>query len=190
MSPHQVDASALVLNLISWLEARASPTVKDVLGEIREHFLEEGYTVTKLKRTLGLNDNFVIAAFSAEVFGFTIRGFIRQCRLLTAACLLRDTSRSLAEITLDVGYNDDESNFSNQFHEWCGLYPTAYRDLARELSRHSGHGPEEVFTWGGWRRLYQSELDIAEARVMIRYLETLASAVVAVSCQKFLSQKS
>ncbi len=155
-------AASLARGLTAWLERLASPTVEAILGEIREHFLETGYTVEKLKETLGLKDNFFIAAFSAEVFGFTVRGFIQLCRLLTAACLLRDTSRRVLDIALDVGYDGTEANFSFLFHEWCGLYPTPFRELARDLRRRIGHAPEEVLTWGCWRRLHSREYSTPE----------------------------
>ncbi len=177
-------AASLACHLISRLAAKASPQVKKILGQIREHFLEAGCTVSEIRHTLGLNDNYVVAAFRAEVSGFTIRGFIRQCRLLTAACLLRDTSRPLAQITLDVGYDDTEANLSKHFHEWCGLYPRAYRRHARKLLRQSGHAPEEVFTWSRWRRACRRELEAGETRLIIRFLERLAPTAVAVAARQ------
>ena len=97
--------------------------------------------------------------------------------MLKAAELLRDTSRTVADITLAVGYDDTEANFSNAFRDWCGLYPTPYRVLARELLKTSSRALAEVFTLESWQRLHRRELAGREARVMTRLLETVASAV-------------
>ncbi len=80
----------------------------------------------------------------------------------------------------DVGYDDTEANFSNLFRDWCGLHPSPYRDLASELRQRCGLAPEEVFTWGLWRRLYCRELDAAQAETMIRFLEAFIPSMLGV----------
>ncbi len=173
-------AAAHVHGLIDWLQEGTSPMVKKVLGEIREHFLEPRYKMAKLKKKLGLKSNFYILAFSTEVYAYTPWGFLRECRMLAAAYLLRDTPRSVIRVTMDVGYGADAS-FSNRFQEWCGLSPTTYRELARELLEQSDASPDEVFNWRCWPRLHRHELHDAEARMMTGVLETIECELRAVA---------
>ncbi len=166
-------AAARVHDLIGWLAARASPPTRAVPEEIGACLLEADCSVTQLRRNLGLASYSYLEGFRSEVFGYAPKAFLCMCRLLTAAYLLRDTTRPVVRITTDVGYSS-EAYFSNRFREWCGLYPGAFRKLARELLRHSGAAPDEILTWSRLRGLHRRRLNAAVMPMIVAIGEVIA----------------
>jgi len=63
--------------------------------------------------------------------GLTPHRFLVQTRVRRALELLRDTSRPVTEIALDVGFSD-LSNFINTFRPSGGLLPLRFRRAAPE----------------------------------------------------------
>jgi AraC-like DNA-binding protein len=69
------------------------------------------------------------AHFSREfkrAFGDTPRGYLLTRRLERAAALLRNTDRSVADVSLSVGLQGIGS-FTSSFKRYFGMTPTAYR---------------------------------------------------------------
>jgi transcriptional regulator GlxA family with amidase domain len=55
--------------------------------------------------------------------------YLARWRMQVAECLLRQTSLSLAEIALRVGY-ESEAAFSRAFRRYAGLPPATWREHA------------------------------------------------------------
>ena len=71
-----------------------------------------------------------IRSFRA-VFGETPHRYLQRRRVERSMFLLRETDRSVTDISLDVGFNS-LGTFSRTFREIVGETPSGYRD---------GHGP-------------------------------------------------
>lgn len=167
-------AAQPTLEVFDFLAKRVPEAIKPVLEEIRKRLFDPGYTVAELKETLGLSSNRFIAAFRGAV-GLTPWDFIRDCRLETAARLLRDSDLFVVDVTLLVGY-DSEASFSRLFAQWSGLRPKAYRARARALTARLGAPPEQIFSWERCERLCNAELGAEEADEMIAAIETIPLA--------------
>jgi len=66
----------------------------------------------------------------AKVLGVTPHQYLVRARLRRAARLLAETTRSITEIALDVGFND-LSNFVRTFHRAAGVSPGRFRQAAK-----------------------------------------------------------
>ena len=161
---------------IGWLEKKVPPAHREVLDEIRERLFDPGYTVGQLKEALRLRSHWVITSIG-KAAGVTLWRFIRECRLETAARLLRDTSLDVLDVALLVGY-DSEPSFSELFQKWCGQRPRAYRRHARAVTARLGLTPEEAFPWSLWQSFCDCELGIAEGEDLISALEKLPAPCV------------
>lgn len=65
-----------------------------------------------------------------NVFGETVNDTIIKKRLAVAANLLRQSSLSISEIALNVGYTD-HSKFSNAFKKKYNLTPSEYKRISK-----------------------------------------------------------
>ena len=63
-------------------------------------------------------------------FGETVNDTIIKKRLAVAANLLRQSSLSISEIALNVGYTD-HSKFSNAFKKKYNLTPSEYKRISK-----------------------------------------------------------
>ena len=107
--------------------------------------------------------------------GLTPWRLIRECRLETAARLLRDTELSVVEITLLVGY-DSEQAFARLFHAWSGLRPSDYRVHARGVAAQLPAPPEVLFSWWRLDEICARELGATPAAVLIAAFEIVRAA--------------
>ncbi len=87
--------------------------------------MNERITIEELARCYHINPTTLKAAFKA-VYGNSIAAHIKEHRMERAAELLQETSRSVAEIAQEVGY-DSQSRFSAAFKAAFGVLPKDYR---------------------------------------------------------------
>jgi AraC-like DNA-binding protein len=167
-------AAKRTFEVFAWLKAKVPKSVKDVLDRLRRDVFEPGYTVARLRKTLRQRSTWFITAFG-RVLGLTPWSLTRECRLETAARLLRDTSLRVLDVTLLVGY-DSESAFSDRFRGWCGLRPKQYRRHARAMRARLAAPPEETFSWERWQSLCDGDLDAEACEDLIATLEKLRDA--------------
>ena len=73
-----------------------------------------------------------IRSFRAT-FGETPHRYLQRRRVERAMFLLRETSRSITDISFDVGF-ESLGTFSRTFHEIVGISPRRYRDDAERPS--------------------------------------------------------
>ena len=66
----------------------------------------------------------------AGVLGVTPHQYLVRSRLLRAARLLAEGSRSITDVALDAGFGD-LSNFVRTFHRAAGVPPRRFREAAR-----------------------------------------------------------
>ncbi len=167
-------AARPTLEVIAWLRRKVPPALEPLLDHLRERFYEPGYSVAEARAALRLASNWFIVVFKRAT-SLTPWRLVRQCRLETAARLLRDTDLTVLEVTLLVGY-DSEQAFTELFVEWCGMRPVEYRDHARALAPRLGVALEEVFTWARWQRFREGRLAAEESAEMVAILEEIDRA--------------
>jgi AraC-like DNA-binding protein len=72
-----------------------------------------------------MSETHFMSAFK-HVTGVSFMKYLNQCRIQRAQDLLVRTDRSIADISLDIGYCD-QSYFSAVFRKLAGTTPAAYR---------------------------------------------------------------
>ena len=87
--------------------------------------------IAALARIAIVSEAHFIRTFRAT-FGETPHRYLQRRRVERAMFLLRETDRSVSEISLDVGFNS-LGTFSRTFSDVVGEPPTTYRWRARDL---------------------------------------------------------
>lgn len=90
--------------------------------------LDEPLKISHLAESVGLS-TWQLDQRMREVFGVTVSQFILQTRMDAAAKRLQQSSQSIVQIALSVGYGD-QSAFTRQFRKTFGMTPRAYRNQA------------------------------------------------------------
>lgn len=105
---------------------RSTPSQKMIAAQtyMNLHF-RESISVQEVVRHIGLNRSYFTKSFTEQV-GVSPRAYMQQLRMAEARVLLLDTSRSVTDIGLSVGYPDLHS-FTRAFIRAEGTSPSAFR---------------------------------------------------------------
>jgi AraC-like DNA-binding protein len=95
-----------------------------VIRYVEGHFAES-ISMEAMARLAGLSSTHFNRRFQ-QLLRMTPMQYLRTVRTQAARTLLTTTSRSLAEIAVDVGYTD-QSHLTKRFREVTGMTPAAYR---------------------------------------------------------------
>lgn len=117
--------SGVALNLHS-KDREQLHQARDIL---RRQF-EQPPSLQVLARQVGLNDCKLKQGFR-QLFGTTVFGYVRTCRMEQAQQLLQNCDLTIAAVAYRVGYAS-RSRFSHAFKQTVGLTPKEYR---RQFSR-------------------------------------------------------
>ena len=104
----------------------ASPMMRSVISYIQEH-LTETITTEQLAQALCLSPNYLSSKFHQES-GRTLRNFITQQKINKAKDYLKNTDRSLLEISTFLGFSS-QAYFQNVFKKMTGMTPKEYREM-------------------------------------------------------------
>lgn len=99
--------------------------VRKVEDHVAQH-LAEDLSIESLAGLLGLSSSHFCHVFK-ESTGMTPLQFVTHQRIVRAQRLIRETSRSLIEVALEVGYASP-SYFAQVFRRVAGVTPTAFRN--------------------------------------------------------------
>jgi DNA-binding response OmpR family regulator len=105
-----------------------SVLVREAMRYIGAH-LAELSPVPELARRLGMHEKRLLTLFRDHL-GMTVSGFISEERLRQGARLLVETSMSIQDIALTVGFSNP-GNFATAFRSRHGQSPLAYRTAVR-----------------------------------------------------------
>ncbi len=167
---HLRRAAQSTFDKLDQLQQDASDTMLRLLTELRQNLFAPGYKMTELQEAIGAS-RWITATFRAAV-GLTPWRFLQEARLLTAATLLRDTSISVEEIALLVGY-EYLFTFQRAFEGWCGLSPSVFRAYAQKVRQELIRLPDDVLSWAYQQRFERGELTEEELGVLLRHLEEI-----------------
>lgn len=98
--------------------------LKRVLAYIDAH-LDENITLTELARSANLSVYYFATLFRKST-GFSPHRYILRRRVLRARELLRNTSLSVLDVSLDLGFQH-QNNFARAFRRITGMTPTYFR---------------------------------------------------------------
>lgn len=99
------------------------------IDEFIKNNYEKNITYDKLSEIFKINSTTMKSCYKS-VFGQTIKEAITSKRLEVAADFLNNTSISITEIAIRVGFTD-HANFSNTFKNKFNLTPSEYRKISK-----------------------------------------------------------
>lgn len=106
--------------------------VKKAILYMREHYREKLY-VRDVAGEVGMNEQYFCRFFKRAV-GKSPMNYVSGLRIREAARLLRESSRSVTEVSLESGFNN-LGNFMKAFREEFGCTPLQYRKTADRNAR-------------------------------------------------------
>ena len=101
---------------------------KEILTYIRQNYAEP-LTVPKVASAVGISPTY-FSSFFTEHFSQHFGDYLRSIRIEQACALLLDTSMSVTEVALAVGFSTG-SHFIHHFRQTMGMTPLAYRKRNR-----------------------------------------------------------
>lgn len=104
--------------------------ISKAVSYLRQNYHED-ISIQELARHAGLSPRQLERKFRSA-FGVTPQQFLIKTRLLAACRTLRETNRSLTEIALDCGFND-QSALTHHFRKNIGMTPGQFR--RKEVSK-------------------------------------------------------
>jgi AraC-like DNA-binding protein len=115
-----------------WLAATRDPGTSRALAIVHERYAEP-WTVESLAREVGLSRTALADRFR-HFLGVPPMTYLTRWRLQLGARALATTTRGVAEIAADVGY-ESEAAFNRAFKREYGEPPARYRKAIRERGR-------------------------------------------------------
>ena len=99
--------------------------VKNVIGYIKLKY-SDPIKIEHIALACGLNRSYLTRLFK-EATGYTLQQYLTIYRMKQAMRLLKETDKSIQEITAAVGYSDTFT-FSKAFKRQYGKSPSSFRD--------------------------------------------------------------
>jgi transcriptional regulator GlxA family with amidase domain len=116
---------------IGWLAGARDPVVGKSLSLLHRK-AQHPWTIAELAREVGLSRSTLVERFS-RYLSEPPMAYLMRWRLQLGARSLTSTSRGVAEIAADVGY-ESEAAFNRAFKREFGLPPARYRREHRAAS--------------------------------------------------------
>jgi AraC-like DNA-binding protein len=113
-----------------WIGALVDPRLSRVFKAVHGR-VEHPWTVEELAREAGMSRSAFAARFRNSV-GLSPLDYVTRWRMFRAGALLRQGTRSIAEIAIKVGY-ENESAFAKAFKRVTGITPGLYRKQGGEV---------------------------------------------------------
>ena len=111
--------------------SKQNDVCKEILTYISQHYTEP-LTVFEVASAVGISPTY-FSAFFTEHFSQHFVEYLRCIRIEQACALLLDTTMSITEIAMGVGYNSC-SHFISHFRQTIGMTPLVYRKKSKNTS--------------------------------------------------------
>jgi AraC family transcriptional regulator len=127
---------ALALELIASVSRRTAPrldanTVFRRACEYMDGCLAQPVRIDAVAAAAGVHPAYLTRVFRARA-GYSPARWMRLRRIEVAKTLLRDPSRSIADISLELGFYD-QSHFTNVFVREVGVPPSQFRRASSDV---------------------------------------------------------
>lgn len=106
----------------------ADEYVKAAISYVHTFYYDVTINVDQISNYVGIDRSYLYRLFK-EKLGVSPKKYIMEYKLKTAAKLLRETSLSIGQVALSVGF-DDQLYFSTAFRSFFGKSPSNYRKEA------------------------------------------------------------
>ncbi len=123
-------AASCAAEAAGWIGALVDPRLSRAFKAVHAQ-VEHPWTVEELARQAGMSRSAFAARFRDSV-GLSPLDYVTRWRMFRAGAMLRQGERSMAEIALKVGY-ENESAFAKAFKRVTGTTPGAYRRHGGEI---------------------------------------------------------
>lgn len=114
------------------VSSEAQRLVRKAMAYLHEHYAEP-ITRQDIARHVGMDEDYLTACFRNEL-GITPIAYLNRYRIGQAKRLLTETTKSITEIALEVGFSDS-GYFSRVFRRETDRSPEAYRRAGRKPPR-------------------------------------------------------
>jgi transcriptional regulator GlxA family with amidase domain len=131
---------------VGWLAGLRERYLGKALGLMHER-PERQWSVDDLAREVGLSRSALHERF-VQYLGQPPMQYLANWRIQLGAKRLRESSRMVAQIALEVGY-DSEAAFARAFKRLVGMPPAAWRKARASAARSPGGGPLRLPSPGG-----------------------------------------
>lgn len=119
--------------------SRTKEYVTDAISYIRSHYADQ-LGVSELADELGISRAYLNRAFNQEL-GMSAQKFLIDFRMHNAAKLLLNSSMSVQQVSLAVGYQD-QLTFSKAFRRKFGVSPSGYRQPSGDVHIYHERQPD------------------------------------------------
>ncbi|MFC4779312.1 response regulator [Paenibacillus sp. GCM10023252] len=107
-------------------------TKSDKIAEAAQHYIDSHYSDSELKveqiaQHIYINPSYLRAVFK-KVHGLTVTDYLTKKRMQTARELLSSGKHRVADVALQIGYNDP-AYFSRAFKKYYGYSPSEFEGL-------------------------------------------------------------
>ena len=99
----------------------------DISNYIRDNISNPNLSVASIADHFNISQAYLLRVFKHET-GSGVLDYIHQCRIDIAKDLLKNTSHTVKEIAVEVGYTN-ALTFMRAFKRLEGITPTNYRDM-------------------------------------------------------------
>ncbi|HEV2569073.1 AraC family transcriptional regulator [Sphingomonas sp.] len=123
-------AASCAAEAAGWIGALVDPRLSRAFKAVHAR-VEHPWTVEELAREAGMSRSAFAARFRDSV-GLSPLDYVTRWRMFRAGAMLRQGERSIAEIAIKVGY-ENESAFAKAFKRVTGITPGAYRRKGGEI---------------------------------------------------------
>lgn len=129
-----------IISTVEWvvndiLTLREEPQMgKSIVERAKEYILrhyKEELRLEKVAKEVRLSPNYFSKLFK-RVTGYSFAAYLTQLRIAKAKDLLENTTLSVTEVALEVGFNDP-AYFTSVFKRYVGMKPLAYRKVKKHL---------------------------------------------------------
>jgi len=123
-------AASCAVEASGWIGALIDPRLSRAFRAVHAR-VEHPWTVEELAREAGMSRSAFAARFGDSV-GLSPLDYVTRWRMFRAGGMLRRGDRSIAEVAVRVGY-ENESAFAKAFKRVTGVTPGVYRKEGGEI---------------------------------------------------------
>lgn len=103
-----------------------NPTVSRIILYVRENYSDQNFSIADISQLMNLSPTYISHLFKAEM-GISLHDYLENHRMKAAKKQLRESSLSVNEIAVSVGYRNG-TYFSSRFRKAFGLTPSEFKD--------------------------------------------------------------
>lgn len=124
----ELESTRLLNEMVLSFKEQSEKSEVDAIHQLKQYISahsKEDISLELLASKVGLSPIYISKIFK-EKLGINYIDYLTECRIEKAKVLIRETDKSMKEITFEVGYHDP-NYFSKVFKKLCYMSPKEYR---------------------------------------------------------------